>query len=89
MGSSNENGRSDWIRTSDLHPPRMLRYQAALHSEYIIHNFFNPALSSVKKASIYVNKIAALHQNAPREARIFNNLGGAHDHLPTINLKIA
>src|SRR3989337_2378822 len=29
-------GRGDWIRTSDLHTPSVMRYQAALRPDYAI-----------------------------------------------------
>ncbi len=32
-----ENGRGDWIRTSDLHTPSVMRYQAALRPDWLGH----------------------------------------------------
>ncbi len=30
-------GRGDWIRTSDLHTPSVMRYQAALRPDWLAH----------------------------------------------------
>ena len=32
-----KDGRGDWIRTSDLHTPSVMRYQAALRPDWLGH----------------------------------------------------
>jgi hypothetical protein len=42
-------GRGDWIRTSDLHTPSVMRYQAALRPDWLAHLGSRISLGKVRR----------------------------------------
>src|SRR5947209_18316611 len=44
-----KNGRGDWIRTSDLHTPSVMRYQAALRPDWLAHLGSRTNLGKVRR----------------------------------------